>query len=100
MVDRQRRAKIAQKIGLYLPTTLACGLPRAGDATLSACLFLIGRHDVNAMSSLVKRYYNVLEAPRKELIWFEAGHGRSAENMGQFVDVMVNKVPETHSTDD
>jgi len=51
-----------------------------------------GRHDVNAMSSLVERYYNVLEAPRKELIWFEAGHGLSAENMGQFMDVMVNKV--------
>jgi len=60
-----------------------------------------GRHDVNAMSSLVERYYNVLEAPRKELIWFEAGHGLSAENMGQFMDVMVNKVlAETYPLDD
>jgi len=60
-----------------------------------------GRHDVNAMSSLVERYYNVLEAPRKELIWFEAGHGLSAENMGQFMDVMVNKVlAETYPFDD
>jgi hypothetical protein len=60
-----------------------------------------GRHDVNAMSSLVERYYNVLEAPRKELIWFEAGHGLNTENMSQFVDVMVNKVlAETYSTDD
>jgi hypothetical protein len=28
----------------------------------------------------------------KELIWLEAGHGLSGENLGQFVDVMVNKV--------
>ena len=52
------------------------------------------------MSSLVERYYNLPEAPRKELIWFEAGHGLNAENMKQFVDVMVNKVfAETYITD-
>jgi pimeloyl-ACP methyl ester carboxylesterase len=54
--------------------------------------FLVGRNDVNAMSSLVERYYGVLQAPHKELIWLEAGHGLSGENLGQFVDVMVNKV--------
>jgi pimeloyl-ACP methyl ester carboxylesterase len=52
----------------------------------------VGRNDVNAMSSLVESYYNLLEAPRKELIWLEGGHGLSGENIGQFVDVMVNKV--------
>jgi pimeloyl-ACP methyl ester carboxylesterase len=51
-----------------------------------------GRDDVNAMSSLVQGYYNVLEAPRKELIWLDGGHGLGEENLGQFVDVMVNKV--------
>lgn len=60
-----------------------------------------GRNDVNAMSSIVERYYTVLKAPRKELIWLEAGHGLGAENMDQFVDVMVNKVlAETHPADD
>jgi pimeloyl-ACP methyl ester carboxylesterase len=51
-----------------------------------------GRDDVNAMSSLVERYYNILEAPHKELIWLNGGHGLGDENIGQFVDVMVNKV--------
>lgn len=51
--------------------------------------FLVGRHDVNAMASLVERYYNVLQAPRKELIWLESGHGASAE---QIRDAMVNHV--------
>lgn len=54
--------------------------------------FLTGRNDVNAMSSLVERYYGVLQAPHKELIWLEGGHGLSGSNLGQFVDVMVNKV--------
>lgn len=54
--------------------------------------FLAGRNDVNAMSSLVERYYGVLQAPHKELIWLDGGHGLSGSNLGQFVDVMVNRV--------
>ena len=60
-----------------------------------------GRNDVNAMYTIVEEYYNVLEAPRKELIWLEGGHGLDGNNLHQFVDVMVNKVlAETHSADD
>ena len=51
-----------------------------------------GRNDVNAMSSLVEEYVNILEAPHKELIWLNGGHGLDGGNLGQFVDVMVNKV--------
>jgi pimeloyl-ACP methyl ester carboxylesterase len=55
--------------------------------------FFVGRQDVNAMASLVERYYDVLQAPHKELIWFENnGHGLNQESMKQFVDVMVNTV--------
>jgi pimeloyl-ACP methyl ester carboxylesterase len=61
----------------------------------------LGRHDVNAMTSLVERYYGILEAPHKELIWLEAGHGLDQENLPQFFDVMVNKVlVETYPLDD
>jgi hypothetical protein len=51
-----------------------------------------GRDDVNAMSSLVEEYFNLLEAPRKELIWLQGGHGLDGGNIHQFVDVMVNMV--------
>jgi hypothetical protein len=44
------------------------------------------------MSSIVERYYNILEAPHKELIWLNGGHGLGDESLNQFVDVMVNKV--------
>lgn len=51
-----------------------------------------GRKDVNAMYTLVENYYRVLDAPHKELIWLEGGHGLDGENLPQFVDVMRNKV--------
>jgi pimeloyl-ACP methyl ester carboxylesterase len=51
-----------------------------------------GKNDVNAMASLVEEWYNRLEAPHKELTWLEGGHGLGAENLGQFVNVMVNNV--------
>ena len=50
--------------------------------------FLEGRKDVSAMTSLVERYYNVLQAPHKELIWSTSGHSSMDEN--QFMDVMLN----------
>lgn len=37
--------------------------------------FFIGKHDINAPIQLTQEYYDLLEAPKKELIWFEhSGH--------------------------
>ena len=55
--------------------------------------FLIGRHDVNAPSALVEEYYALLDAPYKELIWFEhSGHTPWTSESDKFVEVMVNTV--------
>jgi pimeloyl-ACP methyl ester carboxylesterase len=54
--------------------------------------FLAGRADVSAMSSLTERYYNVLRAPHKELIWFKSGHSMTDADVNQLADVMVNHV--------
>lgn len=51
--------------------------------------FLVGREDVNAMASLVERYYNRLQAPHKELIWLASGHGATSQEL---TDALVNKV--------
>lgn len=51
--------------------------------------FLAGRQDVNAMASLVERYFYFLEAPYKELIWLESGHGAGP---GELRDALVNHV--------
>jgi pimeloyl-ACP methyl ester carboxylesterase len=54
--------------------------------------FFAGRNDVNAMYTIVEEYYNVLEAPKKALIWLEGGHGLGGDNLHQFVDVMIHQV--------
>jgi len=55
--------------------------------------FLIGRHDVNAPPALVEEYYDLLDAPHKELVWFErSGHTPWTSEPDKFVEVMVNTV--------
>ncbi len=51
--------------------------------------FLHGRHDVNAVAGLVERYYNVLQAPHKELVWLDSGHGPGPDEL---LDGMINHV--------
>lgn len=55
--------------------------------------FFVGRHDVNAMASLVEEYHNSLSAPGKKLVWLEGGHGLgSADNQQVFIDEMITQV--------
>jgi pimeloyl-ACP methyl ester carboxylesterase len=51
--------------------------------------FLVGRNDVNAVAALVQRYHDLLEAPHKEIIWLDSGHGAGAEEIR---DAMLNHV--------
>jgi pimeloyl-ACP methyl ester carboxylesterase len=55
--------------------------------------FIKGRWDINASNSLLEEYFAILEAPHKELIWFEhSAHTPSWDEPEHFVDVMVNTV--------
>lgn len=48
--------------------------------------FFIGRHDINAPTSLAEEYYNQLSAPKKEFVWFElSGHGAIVNETELFV---------------
>jgi pimeloyl-ACP methyl ester carboxylesterase len=54
--------------------------------------FLLGRHDVNAPPVLAEEYLELLDAPHKELIWFErSGHNPWVTESAAFVEVVVNK---------
>ncbi len=55
--------------------------------------FAEGRYDLNAMTVLAERYFNVLNAPKKQLVWFEhSGHNPEHEEATAFNDFMVNTV--------
>jgi len=55
--------------------------------------FLIGRHDINAPVKLAQEYYDLLDAPHKEIVWFEhSGHNPWVNEAPEFERVMVEKV--------
>jgi pimeloyl-ACP methyl ester carboxylesterase len=55
--------------------------------------FLIGRHDINAPTALAEEYYQMLDAPHKEWVWFErSGHNPWVTESAKFVELAVNKV--------
>lgn len=57
--------------------------------------FFVGRHDVNAMATLVEKYYEVLEAPYKEIVWFEqSGHAPLYEEPKKWVQTMRTRLLE------
>jgi pimeloyl-ACP methyl ester carboxylesterase len=55
--------------------------------------FLLGRHDVNAPPLLAEEYFTLLDAPHKELIWFErSGHNPWVTESAAFVETVAGTV--------
>lgn len=55
--------------------------------------FLIGRHDYTTPFKIAEDYYNILQAPYKEMIWFEnSAHMIPFEEPDKMHDVLINKV--------
>lgn len=52
--------------------------------------FFLGRHDYNCPSIVAAEYFNHLEAPRKELIWFEhSAHSPCFEEPEKFCRLVI-----------
>ena len=55
--------------------------------------FFIGRHDINAPTSLAEQYYQVLDAPHKQIVWFEhSGHTPWVSESDRFVAEAIDTV--------
>ena len=53
--------------------------------------FFLGRHDINAPTSLVEEYFDILNAPTKEIVWFEhSGHSPWINESKKFVEEILN----------
>lgn len=53
--------------------------------------FFLGRHDVNAPTELAEEYCNVLEAPKKRIVWFEhSGHSPWLNESDTFVQEVLS----------
>lgn len=54
--------------------------------------FFTGRYDYNAPTSLVEEYVEVLDAPEKEIVWFEhSAHSPWINESDKFVDEVINR---------
>ncbi|MFJ7730215.1 alpha/beta fold hydrolase [Neobacillus sp. NPDC097160] len=53
--------------------------------------FLVGKYDYQTPFQLVEQYFNTLECPKKELVWFEnSGHLLNYEETDKFNEVCLN----------
>jgi pimeloyl-ACP methyl ester carboxylesterase len=55
--------------------------------------FILGRYDYNTPFELAEEYFKKIQAPKKELIWFEkSAHSPNFEEPEKFDEVMIEKV--------
>ena len=55
--------------------------------------FMLGRHDYEVPSVLSEKYFNALEAPSKELIWFEkSAHLPNTEERELFNGILIDRI--------
>ena len=61
--------------------------------------FLVGRNDYKQNIGLAEEYFNYIQAPQKELIWFEkSGNNLCFTEADKFNSTMINKIlPETYN---
>lgn len=75
------------------PQVMEVNLMESAASLEVPVFFLQGRHDYNTPSLLVEEYYNLLDAPYKELIWFEnSGHHPMYEEAELYDSVLIEKL--------
>ena len=55
--------------------------------------FVLGEHDYEAPSMIAEKYFSMLSAPSKELVWFEnSAHMPTIEENEKFINLLINHV--------
>ena len=55
--------------------------------------FVLGKHDYEVPSKVAEKYFEILDAPHKELVWFEnSAHFPNVEENEKFIDLLINRV--------
>jgi len=65
----------------------------AGNKHRIPVYFFLGRHDYGVPAVVAEKYFEIIKAPKKELIWFEeSAHFPCFEEAEKFNTLMVDKV--------
>jgi hypothetical protein len=58
--------------------------------------FFAGRKDLQTNSSITEKYYSFVQAPKKNLFWFDAGHSIPSAQPQRLQEVIIEEIlPET-----
>ena len=84
---------VLDTLGIVYPHLWGVDL-RTQAARLEVPVYLlIGRHDINAPVALAEEYFALLDAPKKQIVWFEhSGHTPWVSESDLFVQAMVDVV--------
>ncbi|MGZ6130858.1 MAG: alpha/beta fold hydrolase [Myxococcaceae bacterium] len=94
LVDRLNYFRgIFGSMRLLWPELMTVDLFRSAPRFEIPVLFMLGRHDQECPAELARRYFDVLQAPSKELVWFErSAHLPNTEERDAFNRALVDKV--------
>lgn len=108
---RSHEFTFTDKIGLVLgykkcltymwPSTIQCDFHKECTRFEMPYYIFQGVHDNNTPSALVQAYYDAIEAPDKDLVWFEnSAHGPMREEPERYKKLLREKLLQWCKTDD
>ena len=98
--EKLRYTRAATKsFNLFLPQLAAVDLDITVPQVGVPVYFAVGRYDHMAPFEVSQTYFSILQAPKKEWVWFEnSAHFPQWEEMQKFHDLLANRVvPDTQS---
>lgn len=80
-------------LGILIPQAMKVDLAQLGSDFRVPVVFLEGRRDPYARPALIWAYYQTIQAPRKEFVWFDnSGHFPFFEEKQKFADELIQQV--------
>ena len=96
LIDRMNFFKVANmpsKIKMMENEVLRMNLLEQIPKVRIPIYFFLGRHDYEVPAVVAEKYFEIIKAPKKELIWFEkSAHFPCFEEADKFNKLMVGKV--------
>ena len=84
---------IFSSVRLVWPELMTINLIDQAPVLKVPVFFLLGRHDHEAPYILAEQYFKILDAPRKEIIWFEkSAHLPHVEENEKFNNILIKHV--------
>jgi pimeloyl-ACP methyl ester carboxylesterase len=84
---------LRKSLAILWPQVLDVDLFEQAPALEVPVYIVMGRHDYQTPFTLAEQYVDILDAPRKQLIWFDhSAHMPHLEEPDKFVDLLVNQI--------